>query len=88
MDIDGDGLLGGMLTFGDEEPQAFYRLLGDSDGSRTVNVFDLLGLRQTFALMTGDASFDETFDFNLDGMINVFDLLRFRQNFLKSLPFE
>jgi len=38
--------------------------------------------------MTGDASFDEGFDSNLDGIINVVDLLRFRQNYRKEMPFD
>ena len=38
--------------------------------------------------MSGDASFDASLDWNVDGFINVFDLLPFRQNYLKSLPFD
>ncbi len=87
-DLDGNGSPGGVLVFGGEEEDAFYRFFGDADQNRLVNIFDLLGFRQTYLLVTGDASFDETFDSNLDGIVNVFDLLRFRQNFLKSLPFE
>ncbi len=88
LDIDADGSPGGVFVFGDTESDAFYRLFGDSDQNRVVNLLDLLGLRQTYLMVTGDASFDETFDSNLDGLINVFDLLRFRQNWLKELPFN
>ena len=87
-DLDGDGKPGGSLVFGGVESDAFYRLFGDINQSRLVDVFDLLGFRQAFLFVTGDASFNDGFDSNDDGVINVFDLLRFRQNFLKSLPFD
>ena len=88
LDVDGDGVPGGILVIGDEESEAVYRFFGDANQDRTVNVFDLLGFRQTFLLMTGDASFDVSFDSNADGLINIFDLLRFRQNFPEKLPFD
>jgi hypothetical protein len=87
LDIDGNGTPGGVFVFGDEELHQFYRLFGDVNQSRRVDIFDLLGFRQTYLLMTGDASFDMSFDSNLDGIINIFDLLRFRQNYLKEMPF-
>jgi hypothetical protein len=88
MDIDGDGSPGGTIVIGDEESEALYRLFGDVDQSRSVNIIDLLGFRQAFQMMTGDASFDAGFDWNVDGLINVIDLLRFRQNYLKTLPYD
>ena len=88
LDVDEDGVPGGVLVIGDEESEALYRLFGDSDQNRIVNTVDLLGFRQTFLFMTGDASFDVGFDSNLDGVVNVVDLLRFRGNFLKQLPFS
>lgn len=88
VDVDGDGSPGGVAFFGDVEADLFYRLYGDVNASRDVNVVDLLQFRQTFLLTTGDFDFIAAFDSNEDGIINVLDLLRFRQNFLKSLPFE
>ena len=88
MDIDGDGIVGGTLVIGDQEAEAFYRLFADVDQNRVVNVNDLFGFRQTYQLITGDASFDVSFDWNADGRINVLDLLPFRQNYLKTLPFD
>ena len=88
VDVDGDGSAGGVLVIGDEELEQFYRLFGDVDQNRVVNVVDLLGFRQTFLLLTGDASFEASFDVNVDGIVNVIDLLRFRGNFLKTLPFD
>ena len=88
VDIDEDGTPGGTLVIGDQEEEALYRLFGDLDQNRFVNLIDLLGFRQTYLLMSGDASFDASLDWNVDGFINVFDLLPFRQNYLKSLPFD
>lgn len=88
LDVDGDGSPGGLLIFGNHESDALYRLFADSDQNRVVNIRDLLGIRQTYLLMTGDASFDETLDSNLDGLINIIDLLKLRQNWHKELPFD
>ncbi|QEG23529.1 M4 family metallopeptidase [Mariniblastus fucicola] len=83
-------LLGGSVpgsdyTFGDQESDNFYRFYGDADGNRNVNVFDLLGFRQTYQLSDGSLGFDERFDSNGDGTVNIFDLLKFRQNYGESL---
>ncbi|QEG22959.1 sulfatase-like hydrolase/transferase [Mariniblastus fucicola] len=88
LDVDGDGNPGGVLVIGDEESEAFFRLFGDSDQNRIVNVVDLLGFRQAYQLMSGDASFDASFDSNVDETIDIFDLLRFRQNYLETMPFN
>ena len=88
MDVDEDGTPGGILIIGDEESDGLYRLFGDSDQNRTVNILDLLGFRQTYLLLTGDAMFDSSFDANTDGLVNITDLLRFRQNYRVTLPYE
>jgi len=88
MDLDGDGSPGGILVFGDEESETFYRFFGDTDQNRAVNIFDLLEFRRSYRLVTGDASFNASFDSNGDGSVDVFDLLRFRQNYRLTLPFD
>ena len=88
MDVDGDGTPGGILIIGDEEEEALYRLFGDVDQNRTVNVIDLLAFRIAFLSVEGDPSFNASVDWNLDGVIDVRDLLAFRRNFLKTLPFD
>jgi len=72
LDGDGNGVSGGDAT--DE----FFRLYGDSNGDRIVNVVDLLGFRSSFGAQ-GD--YDPLFDFNSDEIVNVVDLLQFRNRF-------
>ena len=84
----GTGLtLGGEFVYGDSADEAFYSLYGDNNGDRSVNVFDLLALRQTYSASTGDSNFNPALDFGADGTVNIFDLLQFRNNFGESLPF-
>ena len=86
-DADGDGIAGGNSVFGDSEADEFFRLFGDSNGDRLVNVFDLLSFRQAWLTNEDDPDFDSAFDSNADGNISVFDLLRFRQNWLATSEF-
>jgi len=81
-----DFTLGADFVYGDSADETFFSLFGDSDGNRTVNVFDLLKFRQAYRAQLGDSDFDEALDFNADGTVSVIDLLRFRQNYRKSLP--
>ena len=75
------------FVFGDEEADGFFAFYGDSNGDRTVNIFDLLAFRQTFRAVDGDAAFNPSMDFNADGSVNIFDLLPFRSRFNGTLPF-
>ncbi len=84
----GGAIEGSDFVWGDQESHNFYRLFGDIDGNRFVNVFDLLGFRRTYLLTSSDPEFDARFDNNGDGNVNIFDLLRFRQNFLKRLEWS
>jgi len=85
LNIDGS-LLGGSTpgqdyVFGDEASDNFYRYFGDSDGNRSVNVFDLLDFRRTYRQSSGDVGYDASHDGDGDGDVDVFDLLRFRRNY-------
>jgi len=82
-----DITLGADFVYGDSADEPFFALYGDNNGDRTVNVFDLLAFRQTYAASTGDSDFNPIFDYSGDGIVNVFDLLKFRQNFRKTLAF-
>ena len=79
--------LGADFVFGNLESHGLFSYFGDSDGNRTINVFDLLAFRRTFGIFTGDPDFDESMDFDGNGVINVFDLLAFRTRFGKTIPF-
>ena len=76
------------FVFGDVESDGFFALYGDSDGSRSVNVIDLLSFRNTFLSTAGDASYAFFMDFDAGGSVNVVDLLQFRSRFNSTLPFE
>ncbi|QEG23077.1 endonuclease/exonuclease/phosphatase family protein [Mariniblastus fucicola] len=82
-----DLTLGSNYVYGDTAGEDFYSLYGDSNGDRTVNVFDLLALRQTYLAQAGDANYNASLDFDNNGIVNVVDLLRFRQNYNRSLNF-
>ena len=75
------------FVFGDEEADGFFVFYGDSDGNRTINVFDLLSFRQSFGTFIGDANYAFFMDFDAGGSINVFDVLQFRIRFGNTLPF-
>ena len=58
-------------------------LVGDADGSRTVNLGDFGALRQAFGQ---GATPDARADFNRDGTVNLADFGTLRSNFSRSLP--
>ena len=82
-----DIALGENYVLGDVASDNFYSLYGDNNGSRNVNVVDLLAFRQTYLQSAGNANFNAGLDFDGNGIVNVLDLLRFRGNFGKSLTF-
>ncbi|QEG22098.1 S8 family serine peptidase [Mariniblastus fucicola] len=86
-DADGNGVAGGDLVFGDSKSAGVYRLYGDSNGDRNVNVVDLLALRQSWLGEFGDDIYNPAFDYNRDDLVSVFDLLPFRQNYNEQLDF-
>ncbi len=75
------------FVFGDEEADGFYSFYGDSDGNRTINIFDLLVFRQSYNSVSGSPGYEFYLDYGANGSINVFDLLAFRQRYGTSLPF-
>ncbi|MCC9602648.1 dockerin type I domain-containing protein [Stieleria sp. JC731] len=75
LDGDGDGAAGGNAT--DE----FFRLYGDVNGDRTVNIIDFFQFRNAF----GSETLDERFDFNGDGVVNIVDFFQFRSRFGRSV---
>ena len=75
------------FVHGDVEADGFYSFYGDSDGNRTLDIFDLLRFRSAFDSIDGDADYEFFLDYGADGVINVFDLLEFRRRFGVTLPF-
>jgi hypothetical protein len=71
LDGDGDGSAGG------DRGDAFFRLFGDSDGDRDVDVPDLLRFLGTFGRRSGDPRFLAYLDFDGDGRVGLIDLLAF-----------
>lgn len=72
--------------FGDNAADSFFRLLGDVDGDRDVDVQDYGRFGKTFLQSLGDADFDWRFDADDDGDVDGLDLGLFRRNFLRHLP--
>jgi len=71
LDGDADGIAGGNHT------DALFRLYGDSDGDRDVDLFDLGDFLSTFGRRRGEAHYLASMDFNGDDRVGVLDLLAF-----------
>ena len=84
LDGNGDGLGGDDYTFGGA--QGLFRLFGDINGDRQVDVADLTPFASTFGLTSGQAGFLAALDLNGDGQIDIFDLTQFAKRFGTTLP--
>jgi Dockerin type I domain len=71
LDGDADGTAGG------DRADAFFRLYGDSDGDRDVDLIDLGRFLSTLGRRPGDARYLSYMDVNGDDRIGVADLLAF-----------
>jgi hypothetical protein len=80
LDGDANGSPGGDFTLD------LFRLFGDVNGDKTVNVTDLTAFRNAFGATTTDANYQPFLDFNGDGVINLTDLTQFRTRFGVILP--
>ena len=76
------------FVFGAEEADGFFSFYGDTNGDRTLNVFDLLTFRESFRASEGDANYNFAVDFDAGGSVDILDLLQFRTRFRETLPFE
>ena len=74
LDGNGDG------THGDDATDSFFRLFGDSNGDRRVNIVDLFAFIGDFG-----KNEREFFDFDGDGNVNIIDFFRFRSRFGRSI---
>ena len=64
----------------------FFRLLGDMDGSGTVDTTDFTTFISTFLRATTDPFYLGADDFDDTGTIDSTDFTQFTNNFLKTLP--
>ena len=79
LDGDGDGAAGG------DSADAFFRLYGDSDGDRDVDLLDLARFLSTFGRRPGDPRYLDYMDFNGDDRVGLIDLLAFALRVGKEL---
>ncbi|MCA9137955.1 MAG: hypothetical protein KDB00_14385 [Planctomycetales bacterium] len=73
--------------FGEVPADAFFRLLGDSDGDRDVDGQDFGRFALAFLKPSSDPAFDDAFDADGDGTIDGDDYGWFELRSLRSLPF-
>jgi len=71
LDGDGDDQAGG------DRVDAFFRLYGDGDGDRDVDLLDLRSFLGTFGRRRGDLDYLAHLDFNGDDRVGLIDLLAF-----------
>src|SRR5262249_46490373 len=87
LDGNGDGVGGDDFVFADGGTAGgLFRLFGDVNGDRTVNITDLTAFRNAFGATTSDPNYQSFLDFNGDGVINLADLTQFRNRFGVILP--
>ena len=88
LDVDNDGVAGGLSQFGDTADEGFYALFGDVNGDRKVDAADKTVFNGSFRKRTGQAGFNSAFDADGDGDVDSLDSLFFTKNFSKLLAFE
>lgn len=76
----GDGVAGGNFQ------GLVYRLVGDINGDRSVDIADLLIFASTWGLNGADPGFDTQVDLNNDNRINVVDLLILADHWGNTIP--
>jgi hypothetical protein len=75
LDGSGDG------TPGSDHLETFFRLFGDGNGDRHVDMADLLAFLSTFGHSAGDPAFLAYFDFNGDAIVDEADFLQFASRY-------
>jgi hypothetical protein len=85
--VDNDGTPDGIYRFGTAAEQRLYRLAGDGNGDRTVNLLDLQLVRSAWLMVPGVPGYDPNADMNSDGRVNLLDLQLIRSSWLTKLGF-
>ena len=88
LDGDRDGTAGGDYQLGTAAADAFFRLFGDRDGSRSVGLIDYAYLLNTFGKRTGEDGFDPQFDHDISGSVGFLDYAFFLEQYRKRMIFE
>ena len=78
LDGDGNNAAGGNHEFGEAAIDNFFRLFGDGNKDRLVNSLDLTLFSATYGKRTGQAGFNDAFDYDGDGDVDGTDLAWFR----------
>lgn len=84
----GSGQTSGSFRLGDEEADAFFRLLGDGNGDRFVNSADFRAFRAAYLASPHEPRWNAAYDLNNDGFINSADYRIFRNQYLNKVPHE
>jgi hypothetical protein len=71
---------------GDNNTQSVFRLFGDINGDRRVDIADFALFSSTFNLSIGQPGFNAAYDFNGDGRVDIADFGQFSVRFFTMLP--
>ncbi len=85
LDADGDVEEGGQFVFGAQAVDAFFRLFGDVDGDRDVDMVDRQALLLTVGSVAPNPAYDWRFDVDGDGDVDLVDRIRFYSNYVRNL---
>src|SRR5439155_15059592 len=84
LDGNGDGTPGDNYNFGDA--QGLFRLFGDANGDRRVDIADFGLFSTSYGLHTGQPGYLAYFDYNNDGTIDIADFGQFAIRMFTVLP--
>ncbi|MBL8819205.1 MAG: pre-peptidase C-terminal domain-containing protein, partial [Planctomyces sp.] len=87
LDGDGNGSAGGDRIFGNDPGHKFFRLFGDGNGDRVVNVTDTTMFGTTYQKRVGQPLFNSIFDSDSDGDVDATDYAFMRNQINKTMSF-
>ncbi len=75
----------GQPISGDPDTDSFFRLFGDTDGDRDVDIQDYGAFARSFLSQLGDANYNAAVDFDGDGDVDGNDMGQFRRSLSRRL---
>jgi hypothetical protein len=87
LDSNQDGIGGDTVNFGNQATDRFFALLGDSNGSRNVDMIDFILFRSAFGTTSSSSNYNRSLDFDDNGVIDMVDFIQFRSRFGSQLNF-